>query len=313
MKENFQQSEKMKIEAAASMLGKHPHPGDRPAGDGVEARIAAAFSGLTESERRLAEVMLEAGADLSASTAGELAVRAGVSAATAARFVRRLGYESYGDLRRAARAARAAGSPLDALADGTPAAGDFSAHVARDVDNLRRLAADLSPASLDRAVAMLTSARRVFVIGFRNSAALAGYARGLLAHVRDDIRQLPLAGQTLAEDILDLGPGDLLLAFGFRRRPPLLSEAMAAVAEAGAEILLITDASAARTAHLATLTLRCPNRGLSLFDSYVAPMSLISHLCSAVGAAGGAATTARLARIEELHGRLEPFAPPRRR
>lgn len=306
MKENFHEMEKMKKEATANGVG------GVSADDAIDVRIAALFDDLTESEKRLAEVVLEAAGALSSFTAGELASRAEVSAATAARFFRRLGYESYGDLRRSVRDARTWGSPLYELsAGGQPA--DLARHVGQDIENLQRLAAELSPASLAAAVDLLVSARRLHVIGFRNSAALAGYARGLLAHVKPDVRLLPLAGQTLAEDLVDLGAGDAFLVFGFRRRPAMLRDVMAAVREAGARILLVTDASAARTAHLAHVTLRCPNQGASLFDSYVAPMSLISHLASAVGAALGPAAERRLSMIEDAHRRLEPFSPSDRR
>lgn len=301
--------EKMKKRAIATEMGERA---EMTSGAAVDARIAALFDELTESEKRLAEVVLETANDLSAFTAGELAARAEVSAATAARFFRRLGYESYGDLRRSVRAARTWGSPLYELTTaGRPA--DFARHVAQDVENLQRLASELSSPALDDAVEMLVAAKRLSLIGFRNSAALATYARGLFAHMKPDVRLLPLAGQTLAEDVVGLGPEDALVVFGFRRRPPVLRDIMAAVRESGARILLVTDASAARTAHLAHVTLRCPNQGSSLFDSYVAPMSLISHLASAVGAALGEAAEARLARIEDMHRRLEPFSPTGRR
>lgn len=301
--------EKMKKEASAVGVGEGRGAESR---DAIDVRIAALFDELTESEKRLAEVVLEAAGDLSAFTAGELAARADVSAATAARFFRRLGYESYGDLRRSVRNARTWGSPLYELSAAERPA-DFARHVAQDVENLQRLAAEIPPPALAEAIELLVSARRLHVIGFRNSAALAAYARGLLAHVKPDVRLLPLAGQTLAEDIVGLGPDDALLVLGFRRRPPALRDLMSAVRDSGARILLITDASAARTAHLAHVTLRCPNQGASLFDSYVAPMSLISHLASAVGMALGEVAKSRLSMIEDLHRRLEPLSPARRR
>lgn len=309
MKENFHEMEKMKKKTTAAVM--RGRSGAAP-GDRVDARIAALFDDLTESERRLAEVVLEAASDLSAFTAGELATRADVSAATAARFFRRLGYESYGDLRRSARDARTWGSPLYELSS-TERAADFAKHVAQDIENLQRLAEELPTAALADAVDLLASAKRLHIIGFRNSAMLAAYARGLLAHVKSDVRLLPLAGQTLAEDLVDLGPDDAFMVLGFRRRPPALRDIMSAVRESGARILLVTDVSAARTAHLAHVTLRCPNQGASLFDSYVAPMSLISHLASAVSAALGEAAESRLTMIERFHQRLEPFTSPGRR
>ena len=301
--------EKMKKEATSRLTAERS---GAPSGDRVDVRIAALFDDLTESEKRLAEVVLEAASDLSAFTAGELAARADVSAATAARFFRRLGYESYGDLRRSVRDARAWGSPLYELSS-TEQPADFARHIAQDIENLQRLATELPTAALADAVALLAAAKRIHVIGFRNSTVLAAYARNLFAHMKPDVRLLPLAGQTLAEDLVGLGPEDALVVFGFRRRPPALREVMAAVRESGARILLVTDATAARTAHVAHVTLRCPNQGASLFDSYVAPMSLISHLASALGVAMGEAAESRLAMIERLHQRLEPLTAAGRR
>lgn len=272
----------------AQNTGRKAEP-DLGAGD-VSARISAIFAQLTGSERRLAEVVLDASADLAALTAGELAARAGVSAATAARFFRRLGYDSYADLRRAARTVRALGSPLDELSQRSGARGDFAAHVAEDMDNLARLAAQIPPADLAAAIGHIAAARRIYLVGYRNSGALAGYMRGLLAHLKDDIRLLPLAGQTLAEDFAGLSADDVVVVFGFRRRPPILRDILALARDVGAPSVLIADATAARTAHLAAITLRCPNRGYSFFDSYVAPMCLANHIAAEVGVALGPAT-----------------------
>ncbi len=279
---------------------------DRP----IAARIDAIWDGLTASEKRLAEVVIEAQGDLSAFTAGELAERAGISNATAARFFRRLGYDSYNDARRAARVARDWGSPLyelTGIGERRLAAGDFGLHIAQDLQNLARTAEMLSPESLAAAVDLLVRARRLWVLGFRNSTALAGYARGLLAHVRPDVHLLPLAGQTLAEDLVGIGPEDGLLVIGFRRRPSLLREILGMAREAGAGTVLVSDMTANRTAQLATVTLRCLNRGHSLFDSYAAPMSVINYLCSAAGLALGETAVGRLADIERLHARLDPM------
>lgn len=279
---------------------------DRP----IDARIHAVFDSLTGSEKRLAEVVMEAQGNLSAFTASELANRAGVSNATAARFFQRLGYDSYNDARRAARVVHDWGSPLyelTGIGERRLAAGDFGLHIAQDLQNLARTAEMLTPAMLSSAVDVIAGAKRLWILGFRNSMALAGYARGLLVHVKPDVRLLPIAGQTLAEDLVGLGPDDALLVLGFRRRPVILREVMAVAKEAGAPTVLVADLTASRTAQLATVTLRCHNRGHSLFDSYAAPMSVLNYLCSAVGLALGEGAVARLADIERLHERLDPL------
>ncbi len=282
-------------------------------GRSVATRILDVFDDLTESERRLAEVVLETQGALHGFTAGELAGRANVSKATAARFFQRLGYASYNEARQRARSQEPWGSPLSELTGlgARRAEGDgFAGHAAQDIQNLTRTAAMVTPALLAAAVAILGQAPTIWTIGFRNSYALAMYARGLLLHVRPDVRLLPMPGMTLAEDLASVAAGDALLVIGFRRRPGTLRETMMQAQEMGARNVLITDLTAARTAQLATVTLRCHNRGWGIFDSYAAPISLINHLCAAIGMSDGAAAAGRLARIERLHDRIDAAGPP---
>ncbi|PZU25593.1 MAG: MurR/RpiR family transcriptional regulator [Shinella sp.] len=279
----------------------------------IDVRIMAIYDELTASERRLAAVVMEAQTNLASFTAGELAAKADISNATAARFFKRLGYASYNDARMHARQAEDWGSPLYELT-GTGrkrlAPGDFGLHIAQDLQNLTRTAEMLSEADLEEATRILAGAKRVFVVGFRNSMALANYARGLLTNIRPDVQLLPLAGTSMGEELAGIGARDVFLVLGFRRRPLLLREIMAVVREAGASSVLIADMTAARTAQLATITLRCHNRGHSMFDSYAAPMSVINYLCSAVSQALGDAAVERLAEIEALHDRLDQLAGP---
>ncbi len=283
---------------------------DAPAPLPIDGRILDIFDELTESERRLAEVVRETQGNLSAYTAGELAEKADVSNATAARFFQRLGYGSYSEARRQARLVQAWGSPLYELTgvrDRVPGAGSFALHVAQDLQNLTRTAETLSPEAIDRTIGLLVEASTIWTVGFRNSFALAAYARGLLMNAKPDVRLLPVAGSTIGEELAGITTSDVFLVMGFRRRPAVLGEILDVAGAAGAPSILLTDLTAARTAQLATVTLRCHNRGASQLDSYAVPISLINHICSATGLALGEAGLERLSVIERLHDRLEPF------
>ncbi len=278
----------------------------------INARILQHIDSMTGSERRLADVVMESIETLPHLTAGELAARAQVSNATAARFFQRLGYGSFADFRREVRGRHDWGSPLyqlTGIGQQRMASGDFGLHIAQDLQNLARTAEMLNPDAIAEAVGMLARARTVWVIGFRNSYALATYARGLLVNVKADVRLLPVAGMTLAEDMVSIEQADAVLAIGFRRRPTVLREIMQVAAERSAPIILVTDMTATRTAQIADVALRCQNRGQSLFDSYAAPMSLINYICAAVGASLGKQAVDRLTDIEALHDRLDPMAP----
>ncbi len=279
------------------------------AGPLLEQRVAAAFGSLTNSERRLSEVVLTLRDELSSYTASELAKRAGVSNATAARFFQRLGYPSYTQMRRDLRDRRIEGSPLAGLATSDQRGQrSFRDHVARDMQNLTRTAEALSQEDSKKAGELLRRARVVWVIGFRNSMALASYARAVLITAKPDVRLLPTAGMTLAEDFASLQPRDVVLAVGFRRRPAILQDILAMAQEAGAPTVLITDLSAGTVAANASVVLRCETDNGGPYDSYTAAISLINYLCG-VEQSRSPAAAERMGRIEQLHDTLHSFAP----
>lgn len=274
----------------------------------IEDRIMAALDDLTVSEKKLASAVLEEKGALASFTAAEIAQRAGTSQATAVRFFRRLGYDSFSDLKREARSSASWASPLYQIS-GTGhvrmARGDFALHVAQDLKNLTETAEAMPPDLLEDAVEALMEARRVFIIGFRNSAVLASYARNLLALLRDDVLLLPYAGMSVAESLVSLGPDDGVLVFGFRRRPPALNVILEAARDAGARRILVADPTAATSARLSDITLRCTTRNAGIFDSYAAGMSLINYICTRFADRGGEGIVARMEAFERLHGDIE--------
>ena len=72
--------------------------------DALEQAIQDRYDDLPAGERKIADVLLEMRSELAAYSATELAARAGVSKATTARLVRRLGYQDYQEMRQEARA-----------------------------------------------------------------------------------------------------------------------------------------------------------------------------------------------------------------
>jgi len=271
----------------------------------MQERILEMQHHFTESEHKLAEVALVHISTLAAYSATELAKMAGVSKATAGRFFRRLGYESFNDARSQQRDAGDKGSPLFALAGIEPshvvAEDSLRAHLSDDLQNLANTFERLDPADLKKATLSLQKGRRVFIAGFRNGRVLAQYAWALLTQLRDGVQLVPGAGLNLAEDLADLDKGDVLLVMDFRRRVALLRPMVGHANQVGAQVIVLTDPSATELPARADVILRCVNKGAGIFDSYIAAMSVINHLCTSLGLALGPAARQRLERIEALH------------
>ena len=269
--------------------------------DPLVHRIRETYDALPLGERKLAELILEMRGDLAAYSATELAARSGVSKATAARLVRRLGYADFHEMRQQARNHYHNGSPLAELSNTLGLEATLAQHLAHDVAGLTRTIETIPADDVQAAVDILAGAQRVIVVGFRNSYAPAFYARELLVQVRPHVILLPISGQTVSEELSDLGPGDAILAFGFRRRPPVLGRILRIAAAAKARTVLLGDSSLAEIGKSADVVFRCFSRGSRLFDSYVAAMSLVNYLGSGVALALGASAQERLRRIESLH------------
>ena len=174
----------------------------------LERTIRTAYDRLPVGERKLADVVLEMRGALAGYSATELAQSAGVSKATASRLVRRLGFRDYQEMRRQTRADGTSGSPLAEIARARTKEGSLARHLDHDRACLTATLEGIPAGLARRAAATLAKAERVWVVGFRNSYALALYARELLAQVKPDVRLLPAPGQTVAEELSALGEGD---------------------------------------------------------------------------------------------------------
>jgi DNA-binding MurR/RpiR family transcriptional regulator len=268
-----------------------------PQATSLESRIRAKYESLPGSEAAVANVLLNHPGRLATHSATELATDAGASKAAVTRLIQRLGYTSYAAARAEARDAQQWGSPVYLEASSPVGQGRhsaFAAHMAADQQILARTLGALTERDLDGAVEALASARRVVVIGFRNSAWLAMYARSHIGLLRPGVELAPLPTETLAEGMADLGPEDVVLAIGLRRRTPSFAAAL--------------HAAHAADMAFADWTLTCHCRGASMFDSYVAAVSVLNFLAAQLAQHLGAAGLQRLKQVEQWHTQLGDLA-----
>jgi DNA-binding MurR/RpiR family transcriptional regulator len=263
----------------------------------IGQRLAEALPELSPQETRAAEFMRDHLGDLAVYNASEVARLSGVSKATISRLYRRLGFDDAEQVRDHVRALRSTGAPI---AGELPAG--FSAHLARETDNLRAAFADLD---LSVVAPVIARARRVVVIGFRNSYPVALHLRQQLAQARDAVTLAPLPGQSLGEELVALGPDDVVVLVGFRRRPSSSERVVAAAAATGASVVVMGDDTVGRYAASADHLIVCPVEAVTAFDSYAAAFSVVSALAAAVLGESLASGRTRIAAIGDAYDELE--------
>jgi DNA-binding MurR/RpiR family transcriptional regulator len=274
--------------------------------DSLTQRVHRLYGDLPEGERKAADFILEQPGELAMLAAGELADRVGISKATVSRFFRRLGYASFEEARRAARAMRASGSPLY-LAEVTPAPRQVSVISAAMAAENRVVDGSLAlqnPLTLEAVTRALAAARRVVVAGFRNSHFAAAYFASTLAQLRPNVVLLNAAGQTLGEGLADLGPGDVIVVVALRRRPAGFAEMIRAFAATGADVVLLADRSIREAPAFARWTLTCLVEMPQLLDSYAGALAVLRLVALETMRRLGADARRRLEIIEARHEAL---------
>ena len=292
------------------------------AGSGIEAqageeslagRLRRAAARLSPTGRRIARLIAEDQPFALASSAMDLAARAGTSDATVVRTVRALGFDGLADLRRALAASLRAATPADTPAEAMRATlADAGVEAGRAIElaietqreAVAALAAPESRAALRAAVEALHPAGRILVFGIGPSAALADYLVLLLRRAGRAAGALDATGIALADQLLDLGPGDAVLALAYGRS---YREVVAVFAEArrlGLPLVLVTDSldrALARHADVVVPARRGRARKVALHGATLVALEAIAL---GLAAARGESAVATLERLSALRAAI---------
>jgi DNA-binding MurR/RpiR family transcriptional regulator len=189
-------------------------------------RIQERIGRLTQSEAKIAAVLLENHAFLETHTATELAGVARVSKASAARFFRTLGYADFDEARNQAREERNRTQPYaySIAADDRAVLGrTLGEHLELEISNLRRSFEELRPDILRETAQLLADAPRVWCLGLGMEEGPARLGRLMLAKLRPNVHLLGVHAGAWAEDLAMTGPRDALILCTLPPRPRTLT------------------------------------------------------------------------------------------
>lgn len=267
-------------------------------------RVRASMESLHPTERRLATFLLNFPGELASYTAQELAALAHVSAPTVSRFIKRLGYANYDEARRHVRSDQKSGAALLMVAArASEPEGGMQAHLHQAKANLDTTLLTLPASELDAIAQTILAAPRTWSVGFRTSASFASYFHWQSYQVVPTMQVVPQAGQTMAEHITAIRPGDCVVVFALSRRIRAMEAILQALVQTGAKVVLITDEGMARRSDV-DWHLHCATLAPGPLFSHVSVMLLIQLLATRLIELSGPEGRKRLSSIEVLHDRL---------
>ncbi|KRC30192.1 MurR/RpiR family transcriptional regulator [Acidovorax sp. Root219] len=270
-------------------------------------RLARQGAGLTASERALAEALDRDYPHALLESATSLAARTGTSASTVVRLFAKLGYGSYAEAQREARAEVTA--LLQTAGQRAPVTIGTRRSLQQCVDdallhdqhNIGATRDGLDMAAFEAIATRLAQGKgRVFVLAQINSAPVAAWLALHLNMCRPGVHELGAGAVAATDQLLWVQPDDVLLAFSIRRYASGPVKVAQRFREAGGQVLTITDSASAPLAVLAHERILVRTSNASPFDSYTAAFFLCNALVSAVAQLRHEAVSEALKRRDTL-------------
>ncbi|UXY50586.1 MurR/RpiR family transcriptional regulator [Pseudomonas tohonis] len=252
-------------------------------------KLASASPDLQPSLRKVADFILRHPLKAATLTIEELAQETSTSAAAVNRLARALKLPGFTALKAAlVSTLQDLVSPVDKLRNELAQRPDgaFGLHEQIQVasGNLGSAASSNSPSTFEAFVDCLTQARRIYILGFGNSAYMAGLAAANLMPYCADAVAISMEGgnENAAYRLAAITEHDVLLAISLPRYSLDTIHLARFANERGARVLAITDSPVSPLVRLAEQVLFAPADHPVLISSNTVVLALIESLVAAV-------------------------------
>ena len=211
-----------------------------------------------------------------------------VSESTVVRFAAELGYQGYPGMQRAlqelVRGRLTSVQRIRASQEQIVGTDMVSEVMQRDMDSIHAAIERIDRKEFQRVVDMLLHADRIFILGVRSSSFLAGYLNFYLHLIFKNVIfvQNSAAGE-IYEQLVHIGPGDVLVGISFPRYSIMAVNAVQYAHERGADVIAITDSTISPLYQWASASLLVRSDMISFVDSMAAPLSLLNALIAELG------------------------------
>jgi len=238
-------------------------------------------------------------------TAAKLGAIVNVSESTVVRFAIELGFDGYPDfqhcLQEIVRAKLTSFQRIE-VTNNLIGNGDVLTKVlSADCDKIRHTLDEIDRDDFQAAIDKIVSAQRIYVMGARSSAYLAGFLAHSLGMIFDGVKLVEAtSGSEVFEQIFNIGENDALVAISFPRYSKKIINAVDYAKHKGANVIAITDSDMSPIAPQASQILLAKSDMASFVDSLVAPLSIINAMVVAVSRVKQEELTERLRSLEEI-------------
>ena len=266
-------------------------------------KIQSELPSFSKGQKQIARFILEHYDKAAFMTASRLGVTVGVSESTVVRFATELGYDGYPHLQRALqemiRNKLTSVQRMEVAGDRMGGRDVLQTVLHADTDMIRVTLDEIDRDAFQGAVDALMGAKRIYILGVRSSSALASFLGFYFNLLFENVTLVHTNSVSeIFEQVLRIGPGDVLFGISFPRYSKRTLSAMKYARDRGARVIALTDSQLSPLARVADHVLLARSDMASFVESLVAPLSVINALIVAVG-------MSRRDEIEQTFNKLE--------
>ena len=186
---------------------------------------------FSKGQRKIANFILESYDKAAFMTASRLGKKVGVSESTVVRFASELGYDGYPDMQRSLqkmiRNRLTTVQRIEVANDRLGGQDLLSMVLQSDIDKIRLTLEELDRTSFDQAVDAIVSARKIYIIGVRSSAAIAAFLHFYCNLIFDNVVLVSAnTASEIFESLLRVGGGDVVIGVSIPRNASVLHSAL---------------------------------------------------------------------------------------
>lgn len=273
--------------------------------DSILKRIERGYDDFSKGQKAIADFITAHYDKAAFMTAAKLGGYANVSESTVVRFACELGFGGYPEFQRSLRElVRNNLTSFQRVEVSDSIIGDkdvLTQVILSDADKLRNTLESIDRTAFEKAVDKLVGAKRIYILGVRSSATLAGFLHHNLQMAFDNITLVQTtSGNEMLEQIMRIGKEDVMVAISFPRYSKRIINAVEFAKDNGANIIALTDSVDSPIAQSADQLLTASSDMASFVDSLVAPMSIINAIVVSVAKKKKEELTVRLKTLEKI-------------
>lgn len=276
-------------------------------------RIEVKSPSFSKGQKRLAEYITNNFDTAAYLTASKLGKEAGVSESTVVRFAYQLDYDGYPELQKAIQVIVKTNSNsiqrMSLSSKRYQENGVLKNILTADCNRLRdTIINSIEEEEFDKAVKLINESRRLYILGARSAAYLAGLLGYYLKMLFDNVIIVDAnsTSETL-EQMYNIQPSDVMIGVTFPRYSKRTMYALRFAKNRGAKTIALTDNAQSPVVRFADCSLFAKSDVMTIVDSLVCPLSVVNALVTALALLRKEDVEKRLMALEELWNEYDVY------